>query len=139
MVKLGEPHAATITRAGQSNAVRTHCRICSKKQWNDAGSKVSANVGITCWHRQIRLPLDFTFSIILTPSTFCCLWTLHSDEDPSVCEKGAQVAECPREATCRLGRILSCELPFNLAADGQGCVMSRELEEEVHAVVEVLR
>lgn len=60
-------------------------------------------------------------------------------EDASICKEGMEPADCPSPATCSLGRILSCDFPFNKAVNGEDCVLSAAVTEEADAVVKALR
>lgn len=77
-------------------------------------------------------------------SLFCSLshHLIHlSERDASqaVCKKGAEVADCPAQATCGGGGILTCDFPLERKMDGSACVLTAEAKEEVDAVVEALR
>lgn len=55
-----------------------------------------------------------------------------------ICKVGAELVECPAPATCGLGRILTCEIPFDIAEDGEGCALNAAAAEEAEVVVKAL-
>lgn len=61
------------------------------------------------------------------------------DAIQSACKKGAEVVDCPDQATCGGGSILACDFPLEKKMDGSACVLTAEAKEEVNAVVEALR
>lgn len=61
-----------------------------------------------------------------------------SGEDASVCKAGSEPRECPAPATCGLGRILSCEFPYDIAVHGDGCTLTAAAVEEAGIVIKAL-
>lgn len=61
------------------------------------------------------------------------------DASHTVCKMGAEIADCPDQATCGGGSILACDFPLERKVDGSACVLTAEAKEEVNAVVEALR
>lgn len=57
----------------------------------------------------------------------------------ALCKTGAEVVDCPDQATCGRGSILACVFPLEKKMDGSACVLIAAAEEEVKAVVEALR
>jgi len=66
------------------------------------------------------------------------LYLSEREANLAVCKPGVEVADCPEQATCALGKLLHCAMPFERHADGTACVLNAEAEEEVNAVVEAL-
>lgn len=62
-----------------------------------------------------------------------------TNQAASICKKGADVVDCPDQATCGGGAILSCSFFLERKMDGSACVLTAEAEEEVDAVVQALR
>lgn len=60
-------------------------------------------------------------------------------QDPRICKKGNEAADCPGAAVCGAGAILSCDFAFERAKDGQSCTVSAAAQDEVNTVVRALR
>ena len=62
-----------------------------------------------------------------------------SEQDTSICRPGTTVVDCPAPAFCDLGRILSCDVPFEKSKDGTACVLSAAVKKEADTLVTALR
>eukprot|EP00903_Cladosiphon_okamuranus_P005349 g5345.t1 len=69
----------------------------------------------------------------------CFLLPSERDAIQAVCKKGAEVVDCPEQATCGRGKILACNIPLEKKMDGSACVLNAVAKEEVDAVIEALR